>query len=96
MPTFALNFSRPGSQVVAQYYNFLRLGRDGYRRVHAACYDTGRMLAEAIPQLGPFELLCDSQPASGIPTVTWRIADGAETLSVGAPADIDAAVAKFG
>ena len=33
MPTFALNFSRPGSQVVAQYYNFLRLGFEGYRRV---------------------------------------------------------------
>ena len=33
MPTFALNFSRPGAQVVAQYYNFLRLGFDGYRRV---------------------------------------------------------------
>ena len=26
MPTFTLNFSRPGSQVIAQYYNFLRLG----------------------------------------------------------------------
>ena len=32
MPTFALNFSRPGAQVVAQYYNFLRLGANGYRR----------------------------------------------------------------
>ena len=32
MPTFALNFSRPGSQVAAQYYNFLRLGFEGYRR----------------------------------------------------------------
>ena len=35
MPTFALNFSRPGAQVVAQYYNFLRLGFDGYTRVQA-------------------------------------------------------------
>ena len=35
MPTFALNFSRPGAQVVAQYYNFLRLGFEGYRRVQA-------------------------------------------------------------
>jgi len=26
MPTFALNFSRPGGQIVAQYYNLLRLG----------------------------------------------------------------------
>ncbi len=37
MPTFALNFSRPGAQVVAQYYNFLRLGFDGYRKVQAYC-----------------------------------------------------------
>ena len=33
MPTFALNFSRPGSEVVAQYFMFATLGRDGYRRV---------------------------------------------------------------
>ena len=32
MPTFTLNFSRPGNQIVGQYYNFLRLGRSGYRR----------------------------------------------------------------
>ena len=31
MPTFALNFSRPGAEVVAQYYTFFRLGRAGYR-----------------------------------------------------------------
>src|SRR5262249_57667124 len=31
MPTFALNFSRPGAQVAAQYYNFLRLGFSGYQ-----------------------------------------------------------------
>src|SRR5689334_23128076 len=35
MPTFALNFSRPGAQVVAQYYNFLRLGFEGYRSIQA-------------------------------------------------------------
>ena len=33
MPTFTLNFSRPGNQIVGQYYNFLRLGMAGYRRV---------------------------------------------------------------
>ncbi len=32
MPTFALNFSRPGAQVVAQYYTFLRLGREATAR----------------------------------------------------------------
>jgi glutamate decarboxylase len=78
MPVFQINFSRPAGQVVAQYYSFLRLGRDGYRRVHQTCYETGRMLAEVIPTLGPFELLCDSQPATGIPTVTWRMQEGAD------------------
>ena len=34
MPVFQINFSRPAGQVVAQYYNFVRLGRDGYRNVH--------------------------------------------------------------
>jgi glutamate decarboxylase len=76
MPVFQINFSRPAGQVVTQYYNFLRLGRDGYRRVHMACYETGRMLAEAIPTLGPFELLCASEPATAIPAVTWRLKEG--------------------
>ncbi len=39
MPTFALNFSRPGSQVIAQYYNFIRLGMEGYRKIHQTCLD---------------------------------------------------------
>ncbi len=33
MPTFTLNFSRPGNQIIAQYYNFIRLGFEGYRRI---------------------------------------------------------------
>ena len=48
MPTFALNFSRPGGQVIAQYYNFLRLGRDGYRRVQFSCRMVAKQLAAAI------------------------------------------------
>ena len=67
MPVFQINFSRPAGQVVAQYYNFVRLGRDGYRNVHQACYDTGKFLAEEIVKLGPFELLCDSDPQTGHP-----------------------------
>ncbi|MEV4318897.1 glutamate decarboxylase [Actinocrispum sp. NPDC049592] len=57
MPTFALNFSRPGSQVATQYYNFLRLGFDGYRRVQQACRDVATRLAGEIEALGPFRLL---------------------------------------
>jgi glutamate decarboxylase len=59
MPTFALNFSRPGAQVVAQYYNFLRLGFDGYREVQQVCRDTAMWLAAEFARLGPFELVSD-------------------------------------
>ena len=45
-----------GGQVAAQYYNFLRLGKEGYRKVHSACYDTARYLADEIAKLGPFEM----------------------------------------
>ena len=79
MPVFQINFSRPAGQIVAQYYDFLRLGREGYRRVHMASL---RHRADTSPRrsptLGPFELLCDSDPQTGIPTVTWRIAEGAD------------------
>ncbi|MEW1615383.1 MULTISPECIES: glutamate decarboxylase [unclassified Streptomyces] len=57
MPTFALNFSRPGAQVVAQYYTFLRLGHDGYRAVQQASRDVARSLARAVAELGDFRLL---------------------------------------
>jgi glutamate decarboxylase len=76
MLDFQINFSRPAGQIITQYYNFLRLGKEGYRRVHQASYDTGQYLAAEISKLGPFELLCDSDPLLGIPTVTWRIAEG--------------------
>jgi glutamate decarboxylase len=57
MPTFALNFSRPGAQVVAQYYNFLRLGFDGYRRVQGYAREVATRLSASIAELGPFALL---------------------------------------
>ena len=78
MPVFQINFSRPAGQVVAQYYNFLRLGFEGYRGIHNASYEVGQFLASEIDKMGPFELLCDSKPADGIPTVTWRIRDGVD------------------
>ena len=76
MPTFALNFSRPGGQIVAQYYNFLRLGKQGYRRIQNACYDTARYLSTEIAKLGPFEVLFDGDPQKGIPALCWKIKDG--------------------
>jgi glutamate decarboxylase len=57
MPTFALNFSRPGAEVVAQYYTFLRLGFEGFRSVQQASRDIATHLAERIAALGPFVLI---------------------------------------
>lgn len=75
MPTFALNFSRPGGEVIAQYYLFLRLGRGGYRRVQQACADTARYLAAEIEGMGPFTLLYDGQ--GGLPAVSYTLTDPA-------------------
>ena len=72
MPTFALNFSRPGAQVAAQYYNFLRLGFEGYRSVQQACQDVARYLSGEIAAIGPFELLTDG---SELPVFAFRLRD---------------------
>ncbi len=74
MPTFALNFSRPGGQIVAQYYNFLRLGREGYRKVHNACYETARFIAKQVEALGPFEIIYNG--VGGIPALSWSLKKG--------------------
>jgi glutamate decarboxylase len=70
MPTFSLNFSRPGAQVAAQYYNFLRLGFEGYRAVHQACQDIAMHLSSSIAKLGPFELLTDG---SELPVFAFKL-----------------------
>lgn len=57
MPTFALNFSRPGAQVAAQYYTFLRLGRSGFRDVQQSARDVARSLARHIEATGDFRML---------------------------------------
>ena len=73
MPTFNLNFSRPGGQVVASYYNFLRLGREGYTAVQSATYTVAAYLAEALGKMGEFDILFDGDPHRGIPAVTWKL-----------------------
>jgi glutamate decarboxylase len=78
MRDIALNFSRPGGQVVCQYYNFLRLGREGYEKIHGACYDTAQFMAEEIAKLGPFEVIYSGGRSIGIPALCWKIKDGLE------------------
>jgi glutamate decarboxylase len=77
MPTFALNFSRPGGEIVCQYYNFLRLGKEGYRAIQSECAELGRYLAEKIGELGPFRIIYDGQ--GGIPGLCWELKDPASS-----------------
>ena len=79
MPTFSLTFSRPGAQVAAQYFALLRLGRDGYRRVHQAARDVATHLSGAIAGLGPFRLLTDG---SQLPVFAFALADHVTAYSV--------------
>jgi len=90
MPTFSLNFSRPGAQVAAQYYTFLRLGRAGYRAIQQACRDTARFVADQVARLGPFELVSDG---SQLPVFAFRVRDEVERYSV---YDVSEAVRKRG
>lgn len=75
MPTFGLNFSRPGGQVLLQYYNFLRLGREGYYQVQKTCQKVARVVAKAVSEMGPFEIISDG---TDLPVVAWRLKSGFE------------------
>jgi glutamate decarboxylase len=79
MPTFALNFSRPGAQVVAQYYNFLRLGFDGYRKVQGYAREVATGLSAKIAELGPFELITRGDE---LPVFAFRLRDDVENYTV--------------
>jgi glutamate decarboxylase len=70
MPTLAINFSRPASQVVAQYYNLIRLGKSGYHDIHQACQDVAVSLGQQIGEMGPFELLSDGRE---LPVLAWTL-----------------------
>jgi glutamate decarboxylase len=79
MPTFALNFSRPGAQVVGQYYNFLRLGFDGYRKVQAYARDVATRLSGRIDELGPFELVTKGDE---LPVFAFKLEDEIDNFTV--------------
>jgi glutamate decarboxylase len=71
MPTFALNFSRPGAQVVLQYYQFLRLGKEGYGLVQRTCQDVAVHIARSLKAMPEFEVISDG---TDLPVVTFALA----------------------
>ncbi len=72
MSNYSLNFSRASSQVVLQYYNFLRLGQRGYAEIINNIMDNARYLEEQLLSLGKFELLTD---VNYLPVVVLTLKD---------------------
>ncbi|KIQ19345.1 glutamate decarboxylase [Rhodococcus sp. MEB064] len=70
MPTFTLNFSRPGNQVVGQYYNFLRLGRSGYTDVMTSLRSTATRVADHLGTHDVVEVISDG---SDIPVIAFAL-----------------------
>jgi glutamate decarboxylase len=79
MPTFALNFSRPGSEVIAQYYTFFRLGHEGYRAVQQASRDVATGLSSAVEEMGYFRLISRGDE---LPVFAFTTNDAAEGWDV--------------
>ena len=79
MPTFALNFSRPGSEVIAQYFMFASLGHEGYRKVMQCCQDVAMHLSETIATMGPYRLLSDG---SELPVFAFTVKDSVKNYTV--------------
>jgi glutamate decarboxylase len=79
MPTFALNFSRPGSEVVAQYYMFTTLGRDGYARVMQGAQNVATHLSSEIAKMGPYRLISEGRD---LPVFAFTIAPEVKNYTV--------------
>lgn len=75
MPTMAINFSRSASQIIGQYYNFLRLGFDGYRKIHLHTRNIAVTITRELEKTGLFELLSNG---STIPLVCFKLKDDAQ------------------
>ena len=79
MPTFALNFSRPGSEVIAQYFMFTSLGREGYTRVMQTARDVAGTSPTGSPSSGP--TTC-SAAATELPVFAFALKPEVENYSV--------------
>ena len=72
MPTLGINFSRPGAQVLLQYYMFLHLGHGGYTTVQAVSQEVAKRLSSRIGEMPQFTLISDG---SDTPVFAWRLSD---------------------
>ncbi|KAJ6375963.1 hypothetical protein OIU77_000853 [Salix suchowensis] len=74
-PTFTLNFSKGSSQIIAQYYQFIRLGFEGYKRIMENCLENARALKEGLEKTGRFKILSKDK---GVPLVAFSLKDSSK------------------
>nr|CAB3496551.1 unnamed protein product [Digitaria exilis] len=71
-PTFTLNFSKGSSQVIAQYYQLIRHGFEGYRNIMENCHENAMVLKEGIEKTGRFNIVSKDH---GVPLVAFSLKD---------------------
>jgi glutamate decarboxylase len=79
MPTFSLNFSRPGSEVIAQYFMLCSLGREGYGEIMEGAQRVAVELSSAIAEMGPYELISEGRE---LPVFAFKLKDRVENYTV--------------
>ena len=72
IPSISINFSRPGNQVLAQYYQFMRFGKEGYEKVQQNCLNVSLYLKEQLKKMGIFEFFSNDMPN---PLFIWKLKD---------------------
>lgn len=63
--SYTLNFSRPGAQVIAQYYNLIHLGFEGFRSIMENCMTNARLLSKALEACGWYACVSDIHRKKG-------------------------------
>lgn len=79
MPTYTLNFSSNSINVIAQYYNFLRLGKEGYYNIMHNCLSNAQYLASLLEKLGVFTLI---NKGKKFPIVAIKLKSSIQNYSV--------------
>nr|CAD1832167.1 unnamed protein product [Ananas comosus var. bracteatus] len=71
-PTFTLNFSKGSSQVIAQYYQLIRLGYEGYKNIMENCRENATVLKQGLERTGRFDIVSKDD---GVPLVAFSLKD---------------------
>ncbi|POS82539.1 glutamate decarboxylase-like protein, partial [Erysiphe pulchra] len=69
--SFTLNFSKGASQIIGQYYQLIRLGKNGYRAIMSNLTYIADYLSECLKQLD--FLIMSRNSGKGLPLVAFRL-----------------------